>query len=253
MLLRRRIAQRIGHHFTDACIAPAGHMADEYAQVVGLQRHRIDVIHNGIDVHRFNRKRRQDSRAALGLASDDFVVGFVGRLAPVKDIRGIVEVFARFRRGLEANEGKTRLLIVGDGPERGEAERIVVAYNLCKSVLFAGWRADTQECLAAMDVYLQPSYYEGHSISLLEALATRLPIISTSVGGTPEIICHGSNGFLYQPGDYDQMAKALVDLYREPALATKIGLAGWERVVKYFSVMMMVGRYEELYRRVLKT
>jgi len=250
--LRRRIAQRVGQCFTDACVAPARHMADDYARTIGLRRDRIEVICNGIDIDKFGRWSRRDARSALGLGPEDFVVGFVGRLDPVKDIRGLVEVFARFRKELVLDRERARLLIVGNGAELQTAESAIADRGLGESVLLAGLRTDIPQCMAVMDIYLQPSHYEGHSLTILEAMATGLPVVSTSVGGTPEIINNGRSGLLYRPGDYEQMAAAILNLYRQPALCSEIGNSGRERVAGHFSVDMMVRRYEELYRRVVR-
>lgn len=251
--LRRRIAQRVAQCFTDACIAPAAHMADDYARSVGLRRERIDVIYNGIDIDGFGRDSRHDARSALGVRDNDFVVGFAGRLDPVKDIRGLIKVFELFRNRLESNREQARLLVVGDGLEREAAEKFAAERGLRENVLFAGLRTDIPRCMAAMDVYVQPSFYEGHSLTILEAMAAGLPIVSTSVGGTPEIIRNGSNGFLYRPGDYEQMAAVVLDLYRQPSLSSKIGRAGRKRVAEHFSVGVMVHQYENLYRRLVGT
>lgn len=250
--LRRRIAQRVAQWFTDACVAPACHMADDYARTIGLRRDRIEVIPNGVDIGRFGPGSRRDARSALGLGADDFVIGFVGRLDPVKDIRGLVEVFARFRKNLPLNRERARLLIVGDGTERGTAESVIADRGLGESVLLTGLRTDIPQCMAAMDIYLQPSYYEGHSLTILEAMAAGLPVVSTSVGGTPEIIEDGRSGLLYRPGDYEQMAAAMLSLYGQPALRAEIGNSGRKRVAEHFSVDTMVRRYEELYRRVVR-
>lgn len=250
--LRRRVAQRIAHLWTDACVAPAAHMAEEYARTVRLPRDRIDLIHNGIDTRMFGRGLKRGSRGTLGLRPDDFVVGFVGRLDPVKNLRGIVETFALFRRALGPDAARARLLIVGDGCGRNGAEEAAAARRVGEQVVFAGLRTDIPECMAAMDVYLQPSFYEGHSITILEAMATGLPVISSAVGGTPEIIRHGVSGLLFRPGEHEAMSRAILRLFRQPAMAAAIGGLGQRRVSEAFSVSRMVDGYEELYRRVLK-
>jgi glycosyltransferase involved in cell wall biosynthesis len=102
-----------------------------------------------------------------------------------------------------------------------------------------------------MDAYLQPSYYEGHSIAILEAMAAGLPIVSTLVGGTPELVCDGQTGFLHPPGEYVLMAGAIVDLYRRPELCSAMGGAGRERVATHFSVARMAEQYEDLNHRIL--
>jgi sugar transferase (PEP-CTERM/EpsH1 system associated) len=251
MPLRRRAAQRVAHWITDACVAPAQHMAEDYARSVGIRPDRIRVIYNGIDTQSFRPSRDDAVRAELGFADHDFVVGFVGRLDPVKDIRGILTVFARFRQELATRGSAARLLIVGDGEEREPAHRAVIDLGLEGCVVFAGLRSDISRCLAALDVYLQPSHYEGHSLTLLEAMASGLPVVSTAVGGTPEVVRPGHSGYLHSPGDYASMVQSLLELYRDPALRRSLGEAGREDVRLRFSVETMVGSYERLYRELL--
>jgi len=249
---RRRIAQRIAHRFTDACIAPANHMADDYARTIGISRNDVQVIHNGVDVNRFRGADRSAARAALGLDAADFVIGFVGRLDDVKDIPGLVRILAPVREAIGAASPRVRLLVVGDGEARSAAERLAADVGVSADVVFAGRRGDVPRCLAAMDVYLQPSFYEGHSIAILEAMASGLPVVSTCVGGTPEIVVHGETGYLHAPADYAALAGAVLELYRQPDARAAMGRAGRERVIKYFSVATMVERYEDLYRRILR-
>lgn len=249
--LRRRLAQRIAHLWTDACIAPANHMADEYSRTVGVRRSRIELIHNGIDMSRFGRELHGNARASLGLTPDDFVVGFVGRLDPVKNIQGILEIFIHIRACLGGDKARARLILVGEGSARKDAERTVASRGLQECVVFAGLRADVAKCMAALDVYLQPSFYEGLSITILEAMATGIPVVSTAVGGTPEIISHGVNGLLYRPDEPGKMAEAIVNLYRDPFFCADLGRRGREHVRGLFSVTKMVEKYENLYRRVL--
>jgi glycosyltransferase involved in cell wall biosynthesis len=248
---RRRIAQRFAHSITDACVAPASHMANEYARSIGIRRDRVRVIYNGVDTARFAGPRDAHARADLGLKDDDFVVGFVGRLDPVKDIRGIVVAFSLFQNALAAQRRKARLLMLGDGEERESALRAVAEHGLEDDVVLAGMRSDVPRCMSSMDVYFQPSHYEGHSLTILEAMATGLPVVSTAVGGTPEVVTHGRSGFLHRPGDYRAMAACLLHLYSESGLRYSLGEAGREDVVRRFSVATMVENYERLYRELL--
>jgi sugar transferase (PEP-CTERM/EpsH1 system associated) len=250
--VRQRAAQWCAHWLTDACIAPAQHMAADYAGAVGIPRHRIRVIPNGIDTARFRPSPDRSLRAQWGFDARDFVVGFVGRLDPVKDIRGLVVTFARLRSSLpRLPRGRVRLLVIGDGEERASASRLVVEHGLGDAVVFAGMRADVPRCLGAMDVYLQPSHYEGQSLTLLEAMASELPVISTAVGGTPEIVRNGRTGFLVAAGGYEEMAATLLALAKDAALRRAIGTAAREDVVRRFSLTAMVGSYEQLYRELL--
>lgn len=249
--LRQRLAQRAANFFTDACVAPAKHMADEYARTNWLPAKRVQVIPNGVDTNAFRRVVGVREQLGLGLREEDFVVGFVGRLDPVKDLAGAITTFASLRQKIDG--ARARFVLVGEGPEREALLRASSAQGLDKDVIFAGLRSDIARCMAGMDVYFQPSHYEGHSVTLLEAMSCSLPVVSTRVGGTPEIVLDGRTGFLHEPGHYEQMAQSLLRLYRDPELRGALGRAGRDFVVSRYSVEVMVKSYERLCRQLLRT
>src|SRR6185437_3759857 len=137
---------------------------------------------NGVDTSRFLPGSGAGSavRESLGVGAGEFVVGFVGRLDPVKDVRGLVTTFSMFLHARQRSAGGARLLVIGDGPELLAAQRAAAELGALARVVFAGSREDVHRCMAAMDVYLQPSFYEGHSLTLLEAMASGLPVVSTA-------------------------------------------------------------------------
>lgn len=250
MPLRQRLAQRAACWLTDAYVAPAQSMAADYARSIGIKRERIRVIYNGVDTSRFEPDSGAGSavRESLGIGANEFVVGFVGRLDPVKDVRGLVTIFSLFLRSRERSAGTARLLVIGDGAELPAAQRAAAELGVRARTLFAGSREDVHRCMAAMDVYLQPSFYEGHSLTLLEAMASGLPLVSTAVGGTPEIVTSGRDGHLHQPGDYAAMASSLAELHDSPWLRRTIGASARRTVAERFSLAAMVSGYERLYR-----
>jgi glycosyltransferase involved in cell wall biosynthesis len=247
--MRQRVSQRLASVFTDACVAPAAHMADDYARNIWLRRSHIEVIYNGVDTDAFRRTSISRSSLGLGLRDDDLVVGFVGRLDPVKDLDGIVTAFAGLRQQLPGRS--VRLLMIGEGPELTALRKKISSLQLGDAVILAGLRADIARCMSAMDVYFQPSRYEGHSVTLLEAMSAGLPVVSTRVGGTPEIVADGRTGFLHTPGDYTAMSATLARLLGDAALRESIGRAARAHIVETYSVGAMVGNYERLYRKVL--
>lgn len=248
--LRQRLAQRAACWLTDAYVAPAESMAADYARSIGIRQERIRVIYNGVDTSRFVPGSGCGSavRESFGIGATEFVVGFVGRLDPVKDVRGLVTTFSMFLRSRERFAGTARLLVIGDGQELLAAQRTAAELGALARVVFAGSREDVDRCMAAMDVYLQPSFYEGHSLTLLEAMASGLPVVSTAVGGTPELVASGRNGHLHLPGDYAAMASSLVELQDSPWLRRTIGASARRAVEERFSLTAMVSGYERLYR-----
>jgi len=246
----RRLAQRIAYYRTDALVAPAKNMAKDYAQSIGIQVEAFDIIFNGINTYEFAQPY-PGARARLGIDDDDFVVGFVGRLDAVKDPAGLIEVFSRFLKLAGDTNRRPVLLIIGQGEEMEPLMGLAAARGFKDRVLMPGLRSDIPACMSAMDAYLQPSLYEGHSNTILEAMASGLPVISTRVGGTPEIIEHGQTGFLFAPRDYEGMTGALLNLYQDMDLAKRVGDAGRETVLRRFSADEMVRNYEKLYERLL--
>lgn len=249
---RRRLAQKWASYFTDAIIAPSKHMADDYGRINWISPDKIRIIYNGIDLNRFSGKF-QDSKQKIGLQKGDFVIGFVGRLDPVKNLVGLVKIYKMFVDKVPlSNRSKLRLLIVGAGQERENLNKITQDLGLSDQVVLFGQSNNVPLCLSAMDVYIQPSFYEGHSITILEAMASGLPIISTDVGGTSEIITNGATGFLFDPNDYKRMAMKLLTFFQNAALREKIGRTGRKKIQEKFSVKRMVQEYEKLYADLLQ-
>jgi L-malate glycosyltransferase len=247
---RRRMAQRVAAEFTDRIIAPSCQMAEDYANISGLPAEKVQVIYNGIDLSCYGR-HHNDARRKLGIRSDEFVIGFVGRLDKVKNLSGLFKAFqtADKHQALSGHGQRWRLLLVGDGTEFDNLQDLAGKLNIEKKVLFLGMRNDVGLCLSAMDVYAQPSFYEGHSNTILEAMAAGLPVISTDVGGTPEIITHNKTGLLFHPEDHDGMSKAMLSLWQDDKKRRTLAEAGQKIVQQQFSVETMAKAYADLFNR----
>ena len=215
----------------------------------GIPRHRIDVIHNGIDPARFTadpehlQHHRDHARHILGLAPEHRVVMHVARFHPVKDHLTGLRAFA-----LAANRlPEARLVLVGDGDERPAIEAAIERLGLPDRVLLTGVRDDVSRLLPAADVFLLSSLSEGISVTLLEAMATRLPICATDVGGNPEVVEHLANGLLSPRGDEHALADNLHRLLTDPDTGQRMGNAGYERLLDRFDQRDMHDAYERLY------
>jgi glycosyltransferase involved in cell wall biosynthesis len=174
----------------------------------------------------------------------------VGRLDPVKNLDGL---FMAFKRSIDLfSDKKARLLVVGDGQELPRLKDLSKALGLEKQVYFSGMRNDVGFCLSAMDVYVQPSFYEGHSNTILEAMASGIPVISTHVGGTPEIVTHGDSGFLFKPGDTEEIAMAIAELRNNSDKRGIMAEKGRQKVKDLFSVDTMVKNYIGLFDELLR-
>ncbi len=245
---RRRVMQRIISRFDDAIVAPSEHMANDYASEMQIPRSLIRVIYNGIDLKCYS-GNRGSVRKNMGIKDNAFVVGYVGRLDPVKNLDVLLKAFKRSLEisPLSENSDMATLLVVGDGPELLRLKDFSKRLDIDNKIIFTGMRPDVGSCLSAMDVFVQPSFYEGHSNTILEAMASGLPVISTLVGGTPEIITHGETGFLFQPSDMEKIAVTIGLLYQNPDIRMKTAENGRLKVRAMFSVENMVKKYIALF------
>jgi glycosyltransferase involved in cell wall biosynthesis len=223
-----------------------------YAVSADLKRHmvaegfpaqRLNVIYNGIDAgKRPTAPQREAARRALGVPQDAFVVGTVGRLDPVKNIPSLLRAFALLAREYPG----ARLVIVGDGPDRGALQAEVDSLGLGDTVVFTGYRSDVRAIMPAFDLYANTSTYEGVSLTILEAMASALPVVATNVGGNPEVVVDHETGRLVAGHD-KAIAGALLELAGDPNQRHAMGNAGRWRVKRHFSIDRMVQQYAGVY------
>ncbi|THF61631.1 TIGR03088 family PEP-CTERM/XrtA system glycosyltransferase [Pseudothauera rhizosphaerae] len=252
--LRRKFQfiRRLYSPFVGRYVALSGQIEAYLADRVGIGAHRIERICNGVDTLRF----RPAAAGETALPDCPFRepglirVGTVGRLQAVKDQLNLVRAFA-----LACREGGTadalRLVIVGDGPLRGAVEDEIRAAGLADRVWLAGERSDVPEAMRALDVFVLPSRAEGISNTILEAMASGLPVVATDVGGNGELVVADETGRLVPPAAPDALARELCAYARNAALRHAHGVAGRRRVEAEFSLDGMVARYAEMYRNEL--
>lgn len=227
---------------TDAVVA-VSHAATESLRSPGA-RSRLHVILNGVSPEPPARDW-EAVRRELGL-EDRFVVVQVARIDPLKGHGTLIRAIAALRdRGLPVIA-----LLVGDGPERDAMTRLAAELGLGPDrVRFLGFRADVPDLLAAADAFALPSVTEGLPLSVLEAMAHRLPVVVTPVGGIPELVEEGRHGLYVPVGDAEALAAALARLAGDPALRRALGEAGFRRVREEFSFERMTRDYDLLYQR----
>jgi glycosyltransferase involved in cell wall biosynthesis len=202
----------------------------------------LTQIYNGIDTRTFTPDgSSNENRLKLGLNEKDILIGVVGRLDPIKNHAMLFKTFER----INSDNSNVKLLVVGDGPERKSLEHL--AGN---GVHFLGNRADVPDILRTLDIFTLPSINEGISNTILEAMATGLPVVATNVGGNPEIIDDGKTGQLVPSGDPAALGAALSDYIKSPQLRASHGSQGRIRVEELFSIEKMVSEYESVYLRV---
>jgi glycosyltransferase involved in cell wall biosynthesis len=202
---------------------------------------KVRVIPNGIDTERFHPHAADPHlRRQVGLSPGP-IAGTVARLGPEKNHGLFLDVAARTRQKVP----DAQFLLIGDGPLADALRQRACQLGIADCVHFLGWRSDVAEVLGLMDVFLLTSHIEANPISILEALASGKPIVSTRVGSVAETV-HTDAGYLVEPGDAAGMAEHLVQLFQNPTLARTMGIAGRESVVLRWSLDQMVRRYEDL-------
>ncbi len=243
----RRIAfRRLAYQLADQVFCVSHQLKDLFARRTGFAEHKIGVIHNGVDTQRFfpDSAARTRVRQELGLSDNDFLIGCVGNLTPVKDHQTVLEAVREFAKERQS----WRLIVLGKGPELPKLESFLNAYPEWKHrVSFPGRSNSVPALLNAMDVYVLSSLAEGISNSLLEAMATGLPVIATHVGGNPEVVVDGESGLLFPVGDGRKLAESLRLLAGRPDLRVELGRQALRRIRTSFCLDSMVRQYEELY------
>lgn len=190
---------------------------------------------------------RGELRAELGLTADTPLVGIIARLTAVKNHH----LFLETARLIAQEEPATRFLVVGDGELRGELESYARELSLADQVLFLGWRADMPRIYADLDVVALTSHNEGTPVSLIEGMAAGVPVVSTAVGGVPDIVADGVYGYLVPPDDAEGLARAIVSLIRDREKAQAMGQAGREATSERFGVERLISDVERLYTQLL--
>ena len=247
---RRACFRRLAFELANRVVCVSRQVRDCHAKRSRFAACRMAVIHNGVDCRRFcpNANTRARVRRELGIAEDVFCVGCVGNLLPVKDHMTLLAALARLRETAQ----NWRLLVAGEGPERPTLEAAArTLLGRGPQVTLLGASDRIPELLAAFDVYVLPSLSEGISYSLLEAMATSLPVIASRVGGNPEVVEDGVSGLLFPAGDATELANHLFRAHAERPRFEELGKSGRRRVEESFSVEAMVAGYERLYRSVL--
>lgn len=234
---------------TDALVAVSPEVRDELVAAGIAPREKFSVIRLGIPLE----ERLGDATADLdyrrlyGISESAFVVGWVGRMTDVKDTDAVLEIVGAARdRGLEAV-----LVMVGDGPDRVRLEQLAHDIGIARSTFFVGYQPEVAGYYRLFDAFLLPSVNEGTPVSAIEALASGTPVVATRVGGVPDVVRDGEDGFLFEPGDTDDAAERLALLASDATLRSALGASGRERVLRRYSVSRLVEDVDRLYRSLL--
>ncbi|MGQ9611022.1 MAG: glycosyltransferase family 4 protein [bacterium] len=244
------IAERCLSNISDMIIADSKKVADFLIQRQNIPRRKVITILNAIDIDSFDvtvdiiRKKREE----LGILENELVIGNVARLVPVKDHHTLLASFSKVSQLIS----NVRLVIVGDGPLRTELENFCAELELSDKIIFLGKRRDISELMSIFDIFVLSSISEGLSLTLLEAMAAKKPVVATHVGGNPEVVQDNVTGILVPPRNPLALAQALIILIKDKKKLFEMGESGRRRVEQYFSIDVMLEKYEKVYRSSLQ-
>ena len=226
---------------SDAITAVSGNLRDETLKTFSIDKP-IEVIHNFVDVRRFQRKAIDAFRKVIAPGGEKILL-HASNFRKIKRVEDVVRIFAEVRRKIPA-----KLLMVGDGPERHMAEAMCRETGYCEDIRFVGKQEQIEDILAISDLFILPSEYESFGLSALEAMAAGVPVISTDVGGLPEIIIQGVTGFMGRVGDVEAMSGHAVQLLSDEAFYQQVS-AQAKAQAKKFDLQVIVPQYEAIYDR----
>jgi sugar transferase (PEP-CTERM/EpsH1 system associated) len=250
---RRHIAlRRLYRPFVQQQIVLGAELAAYLKREVGVPAARLSSIYNGVDHLRFTPAPQRTPIDGCPFTDPSlWLVGTVGRLQPVKAQTLLVQAFIAALRQRPALRERLRLVLVGDGPLRAECEARLDEAGMAGLAWLAGERADVPEVMRGLNCFVLPSLAEGISNTILEAMASGLPVLATQVGANAELVEPGVSGELVPADNVPALASALLALAQDPARAAVMGVAGRRIVEQRFSLPAMVAAYEGVYRRLL--
>jgi glycosyltransferase involved in cell wall biosynthesis len=244
----RRLMNRLLAGWSDRIVAVSGSVREDVIKYDGVPGGKVTVIHNGVDIESFRNARGEGVREELGCGPETTVVGTVGRLTEQKGQGYLLEAAASLMKRYPF-----RLLVVGDGPLLDELRRMASSLGIAGEVTFTGMRRDIPALLAAMDVFVLPSLWEGMPNALLEAMAARRPVIATDIPPFREVISSPKHGVLVPPGDTGALAGALAGLLADKPQRMKIGSRAGEKAAASYNIKSSVNTYTDLFDSILKS
>jgi N-acetyl-alpha-D-glucosaminyl L-malate synthase BshA len=207
----------------------------------------IEVIYNFIDINKFKPDDGMIFKEHIAPCGEKILI-HVSNFRPVKRVPDTIRILEKVKKEVPA-----KLVLIGDGPDRSECERLARELDLQKDVLFLGKQDALTDLLNSANVFLMPSQSESFGLSALEAMSCGVPVVSTSVGGLPELVIHNETGFIAEIGDIERMAKYTIDLLTNEKKYKLFSKNSRDRAVKNFDKQLIVPKYVEYYEKVLNS
>lgn len=246
-----RVLERWLAGTSTALVAVSPQVRDDLVALGVAAAEKFAVVRLGIELDErvsATANGRAETRRLLGVADDRFAVGWIGRMTGVKRTDDVLLAFRRLReRGVDAC-----LCLVGDGPDRDHVERRAHDLGVMRETFFLGYQEGVAPFFAAFDAFVLPSVNEGTPVTAIEALAAGRPVVATRVGGVPDVVRDGVDGFLVEAGAVDELAERLERLAGDPGLRERMGAAGRQRVLERYSVARLIDDVDRLYRSLLE-
>ncbi|NUU01804.1 TIGR03088 family PEP-CTERM/XrtA system glycosyltransferase [Herbaspirillum robiniae] len=248
---RHNLLRRLVLPFYDCYYAVSADLRDWLRNTIGVPDRKNLLLENGVDTGKFHPVEGGVRQAMAQLPAGCFVFGTVGRIQDVKDHAGLVDAFIALLALLPQQRSRLRLAIVGEGPLLPALKQKIAAAGIEDLVWLPGGRMDVDALMRSFSVFTLSSIAEGTPVTILEAMASALPVISTRVGGVPEVVVDGVTGTLVPPSDPQAMARAMAAYVEQPHLAARHGAAGHERSQRQYSMNAMLQAYAGMYDRML--
>lgn len=205
----------------------------------------IEVIHNFIDAELYKPVCNKQFKEHVAPNNEKIMI-HTSNFRPVKRVSDTIRILEKVKK-----EIPTKLILIGDGPDRSECERLTRELKLEKDVLFLGKQDGLEDLLSVADIFLMPSQSESFGLSALEAMSCGVPVISSSVGGLPELIVHNQTGYIAEFSDVDRMAKYALELLRNEKKINSFSKKSRQRAEKIFEKKLIVPKYIEYYEKIL--
>jgi sugar transferase (PEP-CTERM/EpsH1 system associated) len=246
---KQRLLQKWLFRSMDINLTVSSELKSKIQQEFSLSLDNFKPIINGVDSHVFKPELSSTIRSELNILDQDIIIGSVGRLVSVKNYPSLIKAFSQVYK----NNAHTHLVLAGDGHERSALEQLTDQLNLKNRIHFLGSRDDIPNVMNGFDLFVLPSFSEGLSNTLLEAMSCGVPVIASHVGGNPEIVKTDVSGFLYPSDDVNALAELLSTLCNSPSHIKKLSVLARKHIVNNYSLMSMVNNYETVYEQQLST
>lgn len=239
-------AIRYGIEKSDIVTAVSNSLAHQTMELISPNKE-LETVYNFVDEKEYKKKDTGNLKELLGIQPDEKVIIHVSNFRKVKNVPDVIKSFELIHREVPA-----KLLLVGDGPEKHQVMEMLKGSAMEKDVLFLGKQEKVSDLYAISDLMLLLSEKESFGLVLLEAMACEVPCIGTRVGGIPEVISHGKNGYLVELGDVEKVAQFAVSILKDPVIHKQFRETALKIVNEQFSSAKIVKQYEEMYERVAR-